>query len=211
MLSQPPFHVLLGVIVLVVGDHHADPSGPAVSYSSYNTYYPDYSYAFNNSVSENPGKRRLFTSDYSLSKFWAWDILDFRFITLISGLALTIDMSIPITDIGTEILITVPFSVTFPTSSTVVTGRSLSTGLESPRASMYAYVEKYMSQITGADGHACLLRAMCEASATPLHDEGLLGDAVNFLLTANYATEETDEKFKKYFAAQAQGQVKWIY
>ena len=68
-----------------------------------------------------------------------------------------------------------------------------------------------MSQVTGADGHACLLRAMCEASATPLHDEGLLGDAVNFLLTANYATEETDEKFKKYFAAQAQGQVKWIY
>ena len=64
-----------------------------------------------------------------------------------------------------------------------------------------------MSHVTGADGHACLLRAMCEASATPLHDEGLLGDAVNFLLTANYATKETDEKLKEYVAAQAQGQV----
>ena len=130
-------------------------------------------------------------------------------------MAFTIDMTIPIPDLGTEILVTVPFSVDFPTSSTAsgrsFSGRSLSSGLESPRASMYAYVEKYMSQITGADGHAWLLRAMCEASATPLHDEGLLGDAVNFLLTANYATEETDEKFKEYVAAQAQGQVKWIF
>ena len=48
---------------------------------------------------------------------------------------------------------------------------------------------------------------MCEASSTPLHDEGIIGDAVTFLLTTNYATEEEDEKFKKYFAAQAKGQV----
>ena len=61
----------------------------------------------------------------------------------------------------------------------------------------------------GADGHQCLLRAMCEASSTPLHDEGILGDAVTFLLTSNYAAEESDERFKKYFAAQAKGQVKW--
>ena len=47
-----------------------------------------------------------------------------------------------------------------------------------------------------------------QASSTPLHDEGLLGDAVTFLLTANYATEETDARFKKYFAAQAKGQVR---
>ena len=64
-----------------------------------------------------------------------------------------------------------------------------------------------MSQVTGADGHACLLRAMCEASSTPLHDEGILGDAVNFLLTANYASEETDDKFMKYLDAQSRGQV----
>ena len=76
---------------------------------------------------------------------------------------------------------------------------------------MYKYVEKYMSQITGADGHACLLRAMCEAGATPLHDEGILGDVVNFLLTANYATEETDDKFKEYLEAQAKGQVMYLH
>ena len=59
-----------------------------------------------------------------------------------------------------------------------------------------------MSHVTGA---------MCEASSTPLHDEGILGDAVNFLLTANYASEENDEKFKKYLEAQAVGQVSMIY
>ena len=48
---------------------------------------------------------------------------------------------------------------------------------------------------------------MCEASSTPLHDEGLIGDAITFLLTANYVTDEPDNKFKKYFAAQAKGQV----
>ena len=48
---------------------------------------------------------------------------------------------------------------------------------------------------------------MCEASSTPLHGEGLIGDAVTFLLTANYAADEQDKKFKKYFAAQAKGQV----
>ena len=65
-----------------------------------------------------------------------------------------------------------------------------------------------MGQVTGADGHACLLRAMCEVSSTPLHDEGLLGDAVNFLLSAthNYIAEESD-MFKDYLGAQAKGQV----
>ena len=69
-------------------------------------------------------------------------------------------------------------------------------------------MEKYVGQVTGADGHACLLRAMCEASAAPLHDEGLLGDAVNFLLTANYAAQQSDHDLKEYVAAQAQGQVR---
>ena len=64
-----------------------------------------------------------------------------------------------------------------------------------------------MGQLTGADGKACLLRAMCETSSMPLHDEGILGDAVNFLLTANYASEETDENFKEYLEAQTNGQV----
>ena len=60
----------------------------------------------------------------------------------------------------------------------------------------------------GADGQQCLLRAMCEASATPLHDEGIIGDAVTFLLTTNFKTEENHQRFEKYFEAQAKGQVR---
>ena len=67
-----------------------------------------------------------------------------------------------------------------------------------------------MGYLTGADGHSCLLRAMCEASSTPRHDEGLIGDAITFLLTANYVSDEPDTKFKKYFAAQAKGKVQNI-
>ena len=39
------------------------------------------------------------------------------------------------------------------------------------------------SRVTGVeDGHACILRAMCEISATPLHDDGLLGINIDHLL-----------------------------
>jgi DM4/DM12 family len=36
----------------------------------------------------------------------------------------------------------------------------------------------------GVDGAGCLLRAMCEVAAHPRHEDGLLGDAINMLLTA---------------------------
>ena len=52
---------------------------------------------------------------------------------------------------------------------------------------------------------------MCEASSTPLHDEGIIGDAITFLLTTNYVADESDQKFKKYFAAQAKGKVQNIW
>jgi len=200
MTSHHQLILLSTLLTITVGDYHTDHTG------STNYIYPDYQGygygatgygGYNTSVSSfDSRKRRVFDdSTYSLN------------------MAFTIDLTIPIPDLGTEIMVTVPFSVDFPTTTTTTsgrsfTGRSLSSGLESPRASMYGYVEKYMSQVTGADGHACLLRAMCEASAAPLHDEGLLGDAVNFLLTGNYAAEEPDQKFKDYVAAQAQGQLK---
>ena len=120
------------------------------------------------------------------------------------------DASIPIPDLGTSIYVSMPFRFTFPsTSARSGTGRSLEgpSGSHGVRSTLYKGVEKYMGHLTGADGHSCLLRAMCEASSTPLHDEGIIGDAVTFLLTTNYATEEEDERFKKYFAAQATGQV----
>ena len=46
---------------------------------------------------------------------------------------------------------------------------------------------------------------MCETSATPLHSDGLLGDAINFLLTGSY--EATTSHDREYSEAQAQGQV----
>ena len=110
-------------------------------------------------------------------------------------------------DLDTTLYISAPFSMSFPSNGRA-SGRSLSSvGSDFSRSSMYKHIETYMGEMTGADGHACLLRAMCEASSHPLHDEGLIGDAVNFLLTANYAAEETDKKFKKYLGAQAKGQV----
>ena len=127
---------------------------------------------------------------------------------IVSGLSF--DASIPIADLGTSLYLSMPFVFSFPTTQKSGTGRSLegSSGSEGMRTALYKGVEKYMGHITGADGQSCLLRAMCEASSIPLHDEGIIGDAVTFLLTTNYATEEEDERFKKYFAAQAKGQVR---
>ena len=123
--------------------------------------------------------------------------------------SLSFDASIPITDLGTTLYLSMPFYFTFPTTQKASTGRSLSgaVGTEGMRSTIYKGVEKYVSHITGADGHTCLLRAMCEASSIPLHDEGIIGDAVTFLLTTNYASEEEDDRFKKYLAAQAKGQL----
>ena len=48
---------------------------------------------------------------------------------------------------------------------------------------------------------------MCESAAHPGHGDGMLGDLVTFLLTSNYAGEETGHQFSQYRAAQAGGQV----
>ena len=60
------------------------------------------------------------------------------------------------------------------------------------------FIKKYL-------GRECLLRAVCETSATPLHSDGLLGDAINFLLSGSY--EATTSHDREYSEAQAQGQV----
>ena len=131
--------------------------------------------------------------------------------------SISFDASIPLPDLNSAVYISVPFSFSYPSarssSVSASSGRSFSdtgldsVGVQSPRSALYSGLESSVAHLTGADGHACLLRAMCEASSTPLHDEGLIGDAITFLLTANYVTDEPDNKFKKYFAAQAKGQV----
>ena len=126
------------------------------------------------------------------------------------------DASIPLPDLNSAVYISVPFRFKYPSSGRSFSedGRSFSeAGLDlnrggGTRSAFYSGLESSVAHLTGADGHSCLLRAMCEASSTPLHDEGLLGDAITFLLTANWAVEEPDNRFKKYFAAQAKGQVK---
>ena len=140
-----------------------------------------------------------------------YDLVNYKDLFMFNS-GISFDASIPIADLGTAIYISMPFILTFPTTAKSGTGRSLDGiggigGSGGMRSSLYKGVEKYMGHITGADGQSCLLRAMCEASSIPLHDEGIIGDAVTFLLTTNYATEEEDERFKKYFAAQAKGQV----
>ena len=131
--------------------------------------------------------------------------------------SISFDASIPLPDLNSAVYISVPFSFSYPSARhSSVSGRSFSdssldaVGGQSPRSALYSGLESSVAHLTGTDGHSCLLRAMCEASSTPLHDEGLIGDAITFLLTANYVADEPDHKFKKYFAAQAKGQVQKI-
>ena len=70
-----------------------------------------------------------------------------------------------------------------------------------------------LGSISATDGHACMLRAMCEASAAPLHSDGLLGDALNLLLSAGHAlvggeSEEEIGSYREYSEAQTAGMVR---
>jgi len=80
------------------------------------------------------------------------------------------------------------------------------------RTTIYTKLETMLGSISATDGHACMLRAMCEASAAPFHSDGLLGDALNLLLSASQALvgEETEEEvgsYRDYTDAQAEGMV----
>ena len=125
--------------------------------------------------------------------------------------SVTFEAEVPIPQLSTTVYVSVPFYYRLPRQRSL--GRSLSDDVDwwnTPRSVVYGYIEEYLGRMIGADGQQCLLRAMCEASATPLHDEGIIGDAVTFLLTSNYVNEEKDERFEKYFEAQAKGQVKIV-
>ena len=61
--------------------------------------------------------------------------------------------------------------------------------------------------LLGINGHACLLRAVCEVGSTPAHQDGLMGDAVTMLLTASSTINAVEEGTKEYAEAQARGQV----
>ena len=123
----------------------------------------------------------------------------------------TFDATIPMTDLNAAVEISVPFTFSVPTESSrrSSSGRSLSSPAGaggSVRSKMYRTLENYVGTFSGADGHHCLLRAMCEVGSNPFHDEGILGDVVNFLLTGNYVQEEEDTRFQSYVTAQNMGQ-----
>ena len=68
--------------------------------------------------------------------------------------------------------------------------------------------------IAGIDGQACLLRTICEVAVAPEHEDGVLGDALNMVLTVtNTMNSLSHQKSEKdiYVEAQAYGQVLLIY
>ena len=87
------------------------------------------------------------------------------------------NMRIPIDQLSSAISISIPFYAPFGgrSSSGGGFGRSFSGEAESTRLNLYREMEGYVSQITRTDGHSCLLRAMCEVSANPGHEDGLMG------------------------------------
>ena len=155
--------------------------------------------------------------------------------SLAASVSLLLSARIPLPDLSSTISVSAPFYFDFPIQSErgasdyfgftgYGTGRSFSLGAETGRVAMYKEVETYVNRITGADGHSCLLRAMCETSATPLHDDGILGkrmsgnitmasqifsgDAINFLMTGSFSVADSLSSDKSYFEAQAKGQVR---
>lgn len=132
---------------------------------------------------------------------------------LILAFTVTFEFDMPLPDLNSEISVEVPFSFDLPTAVSTkrsVSGRSLSgtnSDHVSVRSLLYRKIEGLVGSITGGYGQPCLLRAMCEVGSNPFHDDGIIGDVMNFLLSANFADEEEDERFKTYLKAQTNGKV----
>ena len=124
--------------------------------------------------------------------------------------AVLFEVDMPLPDLNSEISIDVPFSFDLPTAVSTkrssVSGRSLS-GSSSVRSEFYKKLEGLVGTVTGGFGQPCLLRAMCEVGSNPYHDEAIIEDRMNFLLSANFADEEEDERFQTYLEAQTNGKV----
>ena len=129
---------------------------------------------------------------------------------LFIAFAVTFEVDMPLPDLNAEISIDVPFSFDLPTAVSAkrssVSGRSLS-GSSSVRSEFYRTLEGLVGTVTGGFGQPCLLRAMCEVGSNPFHDDGIIGDVMNFLLSANFTDEEEDERFQTYLEAQTTGKV----
>ena len=80
--------------------------------------------------------------------------------------------------------------------------------LVSEKRTLFSLATHYMGQL-GVDGHACLLRSMCEMGSTPQHGEGLLGDVLNVLLStaSKLEVDGPNSDFKEYVEAELDGKV----
>ena len=131
-------------------------------------------------------------------------------------------LTVPLEDVSADMDITVPFTYTFATDSsddeTIATGASYGVierhshgwlmSQERQRHSLIEQLEAYLSEYVGSarGGRACMLRTLCELSATPRHQDGFLGDVVNLLVTPakivdNLATDNV------YVRAQKAGRI----
>jgi hypothetical protein len=62
---------------------------------------------------------------------------------------------------------------------------------------------------TDMNGHKCVLRTMCEAAETPVHSDGLLGEAINGMLLPMHLLDMIPEYGESdYLRAQRMGQKK---
>ena len=140
-------------------------------YNYYNTNYSSYP--------TNVGQKRIFEDYVTLGVRFTFQfpfyLMNF-FLLSASSFSLLFNMRIPIDQLNSAISISIPFYTEFGRSSSGGgLGRSFSGEAESTRLNLYREMEGYVGQITRTDGHSCLLRAMCEVSANPGHEDGLMG------------------------------------
>ncbi|XP_076395717.1 uncharacterized protein LOC100881561 isoform X2 [Megachile rotundata] len=73
------------------------------------------------------------------------------------------------------------------------------------RAPVYNVLEQELDR-RNIDGKSCLKKNICEAAATPLKDEGLLGELLHLLLTPDHGDASTmDEEYLEAAAAGRRG------
>ncbi|TRY81177.1 hypothetical protein TCAL_11848 [Tigriopus californicus] len=79
---------------------------------------------------------------------------------------------------------------------------------EDKRTQLAREIENYATQYLHIDGHACMLRALCEMAQVPLHSSGFIGDLMNLLVTPNHildALVESPSTPNEYVQAQISG------
>ena len=142
----------------------------------------------------------------------------------------TFSLTIPLPDFGTSLSVFLPFFFSFPTeaaSSRSLQVRNKNYGnnewknknfeynerqsrsysafptMASKRNSIFSTIETYINGLGGGNGASCIERAICEVAATPEHEDGIIGDAMNYILRVD---KEAFDEHPKYALAQQIGE-----